>query len=141
MLGVPAALSLSALCEPVDASCAQFGVAGHPPRPADDGHCTFQPAATCYVFLSAWRTPVQQRAPCASRTAAQAYIASLHSCHIFQLLCVSWSLGVQEELADYINGTNPNVQFTSIQMLAILEEVHATCQVAHVICKMRVCYR
>lgn len=51
---------------------------------------------------------------------------------------MSWSLGVQEELADYINGTNPNVQFTSIQMLAILEEVRATCHVAHVLCKKSV---
>lgn len=84
------------------------------------------------MFLSAWHTPAWQGAPCTSHTAAQAYTASLHSCHVFQLLCTSWSLCVQEELADYINGTNPNVQFTSMQMLAILEEVRATCRVAHV---------
>jgi len=30
---------------------------------------------------------------------------------------------VQEELGQYVSRTNPNVQFTSIQMVAILEEV------------------
>ena len=73
--------------------------------------------------------------PCSAESALRKphCCTSLHSllaqCHTFQLLCMSWSLGMQEELADYINGTNPNVQFTSIQMLAILEEVRATSHV------------